>query len=469
MQMQMLMQSLPNAELNVQRTGKSGPDAGGEKGFMQMLGKALNAAESEGTASKAESGGSLEELLSGFFKNGEKLFEQFSDELKALFENGSFEWSGSMEKLLDKLPKGMQELAQALTELDGQEMMQFLEQTLTSSGKGKEALPEAVQNLFSNKQNGSEAGINNLDNNEQKLAASFTSMLALLQQAGNLQAQGTDSSSQNAGAGSRNNSFQAALASLAGSFTGTSNAQQSLNPEQALKQVTQWVESAGGRQNQLKTMDGFFQALKNTSSSGQDSKQQYLQQLLNRSMTGGGTESNTANAQPSSMSSQDGTGVMAKAQQAVVYLGEGKTEHARAQEFVKQFQNIIGKSSLQSFKNGTQQLTVKLVPENLGRLDVKIMQQNGQLTAQLMTTSSNAREMVESQIHQLRAAFQQQNIQVERIDISQQQPSTLQQDDEGQEDNEDLNSHDGKETDVDEDAEESFADVLDALTFNEQV
>ncbi|MFD2704804.1 flagellar hook-length control protein FliK [Salibacterium lacus] len=470
MQMQMLMQSMPNAELNTQRAGKNGPDAGGEKGFMQMLGKALNAVESEGAASGAESGGSLEELLSGFFKNGDKLFEQFSDELKALFENGSFEWSGSMEKLLDKLPKGMQELAQALPELDGEEMMQWLEQALTSSDKGKEALPEAVQNLFADKQAGSEPGMNNLDNNEQKLAASFTGMLALLQQAagqgGNLQAQGTDSSAQNAGTGTRNSGFQAALASLAGSFTGKSNAQQSMTPDQALKQVTQWVESTGGQQ---KTMDGFFQALKNTSSSGQDSKQQYLQQLLNRSMTGGGTESNTANAQPSSMSSQDGTGVMAKAQQAVVYLGEGKTEHARAQEFVKQFQNLIGKSSLQSFKNGTQQLTVKLVPENLGRLDVKIMQQNGQLTAKLMTTSSNAREMVESQIHQLRAAFQQQNIQVERIDISQQQPSTLQQDDEGQEDADDLNSHDGNETDVDEETEETFADVLDALTFNEQV
>ncbi|SFP07562.1 flagellar hook-length control protein FliK [Salibacterium halotolerans] len=469
--MQMLMQTMPNAELNMQRTGKKGPDAGAEKGFMQMLGKALNAAGSEGTTSGAQAGGSLKELLSGFMNNGEKLLEQFSDELKALFESGDFQWSGRMEKLLDQLPEDMQELAGALTELNGQEMMQWLEQTFsTSSGNGNKSAPEALADLLQTNTELSADFMKNLNADEQKLASAFTGMLAVLQQTlsvGN--GSGADLMSQAASTGGKSSGFSAGLSSLVMSFTGHSGQQQTLTPDQAVKQLSQWMESAGGQQSQLKTMDNFTQAWKNTASSSGESKQQYLQQLLNRSMTGGASDAGSSNAQPVSMSSQDATGVMAKAQQAVVYLGEGKTEHARAQEFVKQFQNLIGKSSLQSFKNGNQQLTVKLVPENLGRLDVKIMQQNGQLTAQLMTTTSTAREMVESQLHQLRAAFQQQNIQVERIDISQQQPSTLQQDDGGQEESEDPAGRDVNEEDADREAEESFADMLDALTFNEQV
>ncbi|MGY4689824.1 flagellar hook-length control protein FliK [Salibacterium sp. K-3] len=469
MQMQMLMQTLPNAELNTQRTGKSESGEGGQKGFMQMLGKALNAAESEGQTSGTASGHSIEDLLSGFFQNGDKLFEQFKSELKALFENGDFEWSGNMQDMLEQLPQGMQDLAQSLTELDSEQMLQWLEQALTSSEEAGAELPEAIQNQLSGQESGA---VENWNGQEQKLASSFTGMLALLNQAlsqpGMQQNDGGSALAQANPNASGSSGFSASLSMLAASLTGSSR-QQTATPEQAAKQMSQWMENASGQQNQLKTMEGFTQTWKNTSSFGGETKQNYLQQLLNRSLSSSGGDTSSANAQPASMSSQDATGVMAKAQQAVIHLGEGKTEHARAQEFMKQFQELLGKSNLQSFKNGTQQLTVKLVPESLGRLDVKIMQQNGQLTAQLMTTTSTAREMVESQLHQLRAAFQQQNIQVDRIDISQQQPSTLQQDDGNQEDGEQQDNPEVHEDETDAGSEESFADMLDALTFNEQV
>jgi len=102
-------------------------------------------------------------------------------------------------------------------------------------------------------------------------------------------------------------------------------------------------------------------------------------------------------------------------EQLTIHIGDQKTEHARTMAFMKQFQQALSKGHLRSDGEGRQQLTIKLYPESLGRLDVQITRDNGVLQARLVTTTAMARELVESQLPNLRHAFHQQQLPVERI------------------------------------------------------
>lgn len=78
-------------------------------------------------------------------------------------------------------------------------------------------------------------------------------------------------------------------------------------------------------------------------------------------------------------------------------------------------------------KGGIAEATLTLFPENLGQVDVKITMQNGNLVAQFMTEHSGARDMLEQQMNQLRTALQAQGLQVERLEVTQSNPSNQSQ------------------------------------------
>lgn len=90
------------------------------------------------------------------------------------------------------------------------------------------------------------------------------------------------------------------------------------------------------------------------------------------------------------------------------------------EQLIKQFTNILSKSQLMKTPN-MNRLMIKLYPEHLGTLRVELVQQNGLLTARMLASTQTAKEMLDSQLHSLRSAFTQQNIQVDKIDISYQQ------------------------------------------------
>ncbi|CAM4248341.1 flagellar hook-length control protein FliK [Paenibacillus tarimensis] len=78
--------------------------------------------------------------------------------------------------------------------------------------------------------------------------------------------------------------------------------------------------------------------------------------------------------------------------------------------FVKQFGLLKG--------NAVSEARLTLLPEHLGQVDVKITMQNGQLTAQFVTDNVMARDMIESQMVQLRASLQTQGLQVEKLEVT---------------------------------------------------
>ena len=76
---------------------------------------------------------------------------------------------------------------------------------------------------------------------------------------------------------------------------------------------------------------------------------------------------------------------------------------------------------------GFTEARISLNPEHLGQVDIKISMQNGQLVAQFLTRNSDAKELLDQQMSQLRAALQGQGLQVEKLEVSQSSQSPTSQ------------------------------------------
>lgn len=88
-------------------------------------------------------------------------------------------------------------------------------------------------------------------------------------------------------------------------------------------------------------------------------------------------------------------------------------------QLIEQFESILSKSQFLN-TGGNQKLFIKLYPEHLGALRIELIQKESLLIAKMMTTTSTAKDLLESQIQSLKHAFSSQNIQVEKIEISHQ-------------------------------------------------
>lgn len=90
----------------------------------------------------------------------------------------------------------------------------------------------------------------------------------------------------------------------------------------------------------------------------------------------------------------------------------------QGEAFVKEFQSILNRSTFGQV-GGTTKLLIKIYPENLGTVRIELVQKDGVLTARLLSSTSLGKELLDSQSHHLRQAFAQQNLSVERLEISQ--------------------------------------------------
>ena len=91
---------------------------------------------------------------------------------------------------------------------------------------------------------------------------------------------------------------------------------------------------------------------------------------------------------------------------------------AQSEALAKEIQNLINRSQL-SNNQGTMRLVLKLFPENLGQIRIEVMQKDGMMQARLLATTSSGKELLDSNLQQLKTAFAAQNIQMERIDVAQ--------------------------------------------------
>jgi flagellar hook-length control protein FliK len=96
------------------------------------------------------------------------------------------------------------------------------------------------------------------------------------------------------------------------------------------------------------------------------------------------------------------------------------TATINAQTFVRDMSDYIVKNMKVSLGDVFKEATISLHPENLGQVDIKItLHSSGQLIAQLTADTSAGKQLLESQLPQLRQALQNQGLQVERLEVAQ--------------------------------------------------
>ncbi|ALC92276.1 hypothetical protein AM500_22760 [Bacillus sp. FJAT-18017] len=91
------------------------------------------------------------------------------------------------------------------------------------------------------------------------------------------------------------------------------------------------------------------------------------------------------------------------------------------QSFVPEATRILGQITVNA--NGLPDKTVAkflLSPEHLGKVQIQVMLQDGQVTAEIITETLAARDVLEGQLSSLKQALQQQGIVVNKVDVVQQ-------------------------------------------------
>ncbi|UQZ87338.1 Flagellar hook-length control protein FliK [Paenibacillus konkukensis] len=94
----------------------------------------------------------------------------------------------------------------------------------------------------------------------------------------------------------------------------------------------------------------------------------------------------------------------------------------QAPTFAEDMTQFVMKSlTVQTLADGLTEAKLSLYPQHLGHVDVKLTMHNGQLIAQFMADSMAGKEMLESQLSQLRSTLQSQGIQVDKLEVTQNQ------------------------------------------------
>ncbi|OXM84671.1 flagellar hook-length control protein FliK [Paenibacillus rigui] len=95
---------------------------------------------------------------------------------------------------------------------------------------------------------------------------------------------------------------------------------------------------------------------------------------------------------------------------------------ANAPTFAEDMTQFVVKSfTMNVIAEGVTEAKLSLYPQHLGQVDVKLTMQNGQLIAQFMADSVAGKEMLESQLTQLRTTLLSQGIQVQKLEVTQNQ------------------------------------------------
>ncbi|GEK32560.1 flagellar hook-length control protein FliK [Kurthia sibirica] len=91
---------------------------------------------------------------------------------------------------------------------------------------------------------------------------------------------------------------------------------------------------------------------------------------------------------------------------------------AQASKFVEEFQSIMNRAQFASNAASTR-LLIKLYPENLGTIRLELIQKDGVLSAKLLASTALGKQMLDSSLHQLKQGFVSQNIQLDRLEVTQ--------------------------------------------------
>ncbi|MBM7603318.1 flagellar hook-length control protein FliK [Metabacillus crassostreae] len=103
---------------------------------------------------------------------------------------------------------------------------------------------------------------------------------------------------------------------------------------------------------------------------------------------------------------------------------EGEVNSAKS-EFTNKLLEILKESRLSQLNNGSGRMIVKLTPEHLGSITIKLVKHNGTMTAQIIANSQSAKELLEFSSSQLKQSLPNINIEIDRFDVYTEDKSQL--------------------------------------------
>lgn len=158
----------------------------------------------------------------------------------------------------------------------------------------------------------------------------------------------------------------------------------------------------------------------------QDQQQTQLDQLLQAALQNVAELSNASSDDAQTSGSFAGNmqnALQTPAQQTNVPAAQQGGELIRSEQLPKDVANLFVKQMKIVGANGISEAKLTLHPQALGQVDVKITANNHVITAQFAADTHAGKELLDNQLPQLRAALTQLGLQVDRLEVTQQQPS----------------------------------------------
>ena len=144
----------------------------------------------------------------------------------------------------------------------------------------------------------------------------------------------------------------------------------------------------------------------------------FIQQVvMHQSVTKGtNTEVVTESKETTSVNQGQATTVQTKVETVSMTLPTQKS--AQSEEFLKELQKVMNRVQFGQAA-GANRLVIKLYPEQLGTIRIELIQKDGILTAKMLASTALGKEMLDTHSGQLRQGLANQNIQIEKLEITQ--------------------------------------------------
>lgn len=158
-----------------------------------------------------------------------------------------------------------------------------------------------------------------------------------------------------------------------------------------------------------------------------------------------------------------------KVEQFVIHVNQTKSTQNAGQQLVDKFQEVMNTSKFLTINNGTTQLSISLRPANLGEMMVKLTQVNGEMVVKIIVASAAAKDMLETNMHQLKHMFSPQQVMIEKQDVTEQEQNVQQENEQQSANNNDQNQSEDPNQDEQEQKNDKFDKQFHEILMNEKV
>ncbi|UOR13902.1 flagellar hook-length control protein FliK [Halobacillus amylolyticus] len=110
------------------------------------------------------------------------------------------------------------------------------------------------------------------------------------------------------------------------------------------------------------------------------------------------------------------TQMISKVEQYVIHVNQSQSNAGMHQQLIDQLEQLIKSNRLFTNKAGNMEMNIRLRPQHLGDMTVKLVQMNGDMAVKILVSTQAAKEMLEGNMQQLRHMFSPQQVVIEKYE-----------------------------------------------------